>query len=142
MLINWKKPQAGVLVIPVIDGRAVVKNLTLIPGWNEIDDVDWAGAKESCKENIAKGFLVEKVEVQEIELPSDKPGPKKKEKKESFPGINELEANEAREVVQETFNLDTLNGWLKAESRNEIRAVIHNQIETVNTPKPKKGVGK
>jgi len=59
--------------------------------------------------------------------------------KEAQPvSLKELPANEAIDVIVETFRLDTLEEWKKVESRDEVRSAIANQIEAVNRP-PEKG---
>jgi hypothetical protein len=56
--------------------------------------------------------------------------------------LKEMKAQEALDIVLDTWNTETLAIWRKEESRDEIRAAISNQIELVNKPpKGKRNVG-
>jgi hypothetical protein len=150
MIVNWKKPGAGILTIPCItehQGRNVIsKTLVLIPGCNDIKDSDWKIARPQALGKIENG-LIEEVKVKvvkekiiekEIEK-KGKNGKKEiivemhKEKMEiEATELNDIPAKKAREVVKNAFNLTTLEKWLEKESRDEIRAVINNQMDLVN----------
>jgi hypothetical protein len=124
MIVNWKKEKAGVIVIPCMsEDNLVVDHITLLQGNNDIPDKLWEMAKNSVAHHIENGNIEEVVE--------------KKEGKSGSKGdkLKDLNAKKAKKVVLDTWNMETLNAWLEVESRDEIRATIHNQIEAVNNPK-------
>lgn len=154
MIVNWKKPGAGILTIPCIQKingvNVISKTLVLIPGHNDIPDKDWKIAKYSAKGKIETGLLeeivvktiVEKtIEKEVIKKIKAKNGKEEKvivievqKKKEEIDAteLKNIPAKKAREIIKDTWNLETLKNWLDKESRDEIRAVIYNQMETVN----------
>lgn len=143
MIINWKKPRAGVLIIPKIVNGQVVKNIQLLPGNNEISDEEWEAVKPNCQDHINAGNLIEMAvkKIEKMEEIEGKDGKKTKKfvKKEEGKKIKEINAKQAKEIVLDTWDLKTLEKWLNEEGRDEIRAIIHNQIEEVNNPKTNKG---
>jgi len=145
MIINWNKPKAGLKVISLLNKeKQISKTIRLLPGNNEIDDADWEVAKqnESIQRSMKAGYIkevfakaVEKDEDGNVK--KDKNGqPKVKEAPAKT--LNDLEAEEARAVVEDTYDIDALKKWLKAEGRDEIRAAIQNQIETIENAGAKK----
>jgi len=117
MIINWKKPQAGVLVIPVIKDEIIIKYLQLLPGNNQIEEADWELAKKNLQDKLDTGLIEEILED----------GKKIK-------NIKQLSAKKAKEVIKNTFDLDTLQNWQEEEGRDEVRAILYNQTEEINSP--------
>lgn len=149
MIINWKKPKAGVLIIPCINRNGkVVKHITLLPGHNTVNEKDWEQAKKFCKGKLEDG-LIEIVMSDKSDIKSLKPKRKKDKdssnednvKKSDTPAksIFELSAKKAKKIIADTFDLETLGKWLEEEGRDEIRALIHKQIEFVESPPIKDG---
>ena len=157
MIINWKKPKAGILVIPCINPKTGVheKYLTLLPGHNEVSTEDWEQAEGHCQDHIKNDFMevvTEKVEkeikvIKKVQVKNDKTGKmedKDTEVKETIvenkpaSSLKKLKPNKARKIVQETYNLETLQAWREIESRDEIRAVISNQIDSIENFKGNK----
>jgi hypothetical protein len=139
MLINWKRKKAGLNVVPIMKGGQVVKYVTLLRGINEVSEEDWEGMRKNLKRHLKVGnieIVSEKVEV----VKQDKDGKKEKSEKIVF-DLSGLTPKKAVETVKDTWNLDTLKGWLDKEGRDEVRAAIANQVENVENPKrlpPKK----
>jgi len=150
MIINWKKPKAGVKVIPLLsdDGR-IEKNIMFLPGYNEVSEADWNKARkhEQVQDYIKRGFFEEVGTVKEevVEVPvmdkkgkevKDEAGKVKTEKKKveviEEVKLSELDAEKALSIVNDTYMIDTLEAWRKEEGRDEIRAAIANQIEKIN----------
>lgn len=142
MIINWKKKNAGLLVISVIDKKGnITQTITLMPGHNEISDELWENIKVNSGVNhhIDNNNLVEVMEVEEmkpgVRVRIGKDGEEKKVVK-TTKSIHKMFAKKAKEIIQDTWNLPTLEKWLDNEGRDEIRAVIYKQIEKINNPKP------
>ena len=135
MIVIWKKPKAGLLVLPVVKDGEVVKKITLLLGANEVDKNDWEAAKASCKDHIENGWLEEVVEKIEEEKVDPKTKQKKKVSRKTYPTLNKLSAKKAVEIVEQTFDLATLKKWLEKEARDEIRAKLANKIDSIENYK-------
>lgn len=142
MIINWKKQNAGLLVVSVIDKKGnITRTITLMPGHNEITDDLWENIKVNSGVNhhIDGGNLIEVMEIEEMKPGGrtriGKDGEEKKVVK-TTKSIHKMFAKTAREIIQDTWDLPTLEKWLDGEGRDEIRAVIYKQIEKINNPKP------
>lgn len=59
MIVNWKKRNAGVLVLPCMQGSTRVKVIHILPGHNDVPDADWMMARDSAKRHMKDGVLVE-----------------------------------------------------------------------------------
>lgn len=144
MIINWKKQKAGLLVLSVIDKNGnITKTITLMPGHNEIDNELWENVKVNSGVNhhIDNGDLVEVMEVEEVQpggrVRIGKDGEEKKVVR-TTKSIHKMFAKKAREIIQDTWDLPTLEKWLDNEGRDEIRAIIYKQIELINNPRSNK----
>jgi len=148
MIVNWKKENAGTLIVPCVENKIIIKFLTILPGCNDIPDKFWNLAKTQgqIKYKTEKGLIeeikvkVEKETEKEIEVEKTIKGKKEiiteiKKTKELIDAteLKDIPAKKARDIVQDTWNLETLQQWMQKEHRDEIRAVIHNQIDTVNS---------
>lgn len=145
MIINWKK--INVKIIPAVKNGVVVGNVTLLPGNNEVDKDLWALARLNVLDQIKTKLCVEvatEVKVKETKLKDSKGKPTGEVKKETVitaKEFNKLSANEAEEVVADTFNLATLKKWMKKCKYDEVRTSIANKIDEVEkygTDKKKK----
>ena len=146
MIVSWKKEKggkdvAGVLVIPVMDEGTVVGHETLLPGHNEIDDDKWETIKKTTAitKHIEAGNIQEVYEEVEEEARSRRrgaAGDDKETKKiaKKVKKLTKMSPKKAREIVQDTWTLPTLEAWLDEEGRDEIRAVIQNQIQEIKNP--------
>jgi hypothetical protein len=137
MIINWKKAGAGVLVIPCMNtNRKVVKHMRLIPGHNDVRKKDYEQAEEHLKRYIDAGTM--EIIVEEVERKSAKPVKKGEERKsekvlKKVKNISKIKKSaKVLKIVQDTWDVDTLESWRIDEGRDEIRAAISNQIELVN----------
>jgi len=130
MIVNWKKPGAGLLVIPVVN---------LLPGHNDVPDDIWALGRKHCDNHLSAGNLVEIGEDKPVKVMEEQVNPEtgKKEKVSvekivtSPLTLKKMSPQKAIEVVKDTYSLDTLNKWRKEETRDEIRAELLNQIELI-----------
>jgi hypothetical protein len=136
MIVNWKKEKAGLLTVSKMIKGVIVKTISILPGHNEINDDDWEGIKGQLQSKIDEGHIevVAKEVVKEIELENGKT----KTKKSTATKLAELEPDQALEIVQNTFDIKTLQKWRKSETRDEIRAAVADQIEFVKNPNPNK----
>ena len=68
MIVNWKKENAGVLVLPCLENGVIDKYVTVLPGHNEVDNKDWAIARKAAARILKSGDLVELVELRTTKL--------------------------------------------------------------------------
>jgi hypothetical protein len=120
MIVNWKKPKAGLLVVPIVKDKQFLKYIQLLPGNNLVDDADWELAKVNLELKIEKGLL------EEISEDGKK-----------VSSLKDLSAKKAIEIIKGTWDLSTLRKWQEKEGRDEVRAVLHNQVDAVNTDSSK-----
>lgn len=71
MIINWKKPKAGVLVLPCMENGIRIKTIHLLPGHNEVDNTDWEQARPAAKEHMEAGNIVEFVKEKMVSIAED-----------------------------------------------------------------------
>lgn len=143
MILNWAKKNAGVLVVPCIKSKKVIKHLRLLPGVNStISEADWKQCEKFLNKHIERGdlIIVKGNKDKEAEPKKTKDGKLKEaelsiEKQKPAKGIQDLTIKEAKEIVKETFELESLEKYLDEEVRDEIRLLINKQIEKVNNPK-------
>lgn len=122
-------------------GNVAGGSIQLLPGNNLVDDNKWNVARKSVEAEIGKSIievaskLVEvQEEVEEMDEKTKKVTLKKVKKMVSkSKSLNELDANEASLIVEDTYSLDTLYKWKDGESRDSVRATILKQIEAVET---------
>ena len=126
MLINWK-PERMLFIDLIPVGEAKAKGLKpsksgirLFPGINEIKDTDWAIAREHVAGHIKLGNIIEIVE-------RTQPAPGKPVKVATK--LTELTPKKARALIAETNSPDTLQEWLNAEIREEVRLAISKRME-------------
>lgn len=125
MLIK-SKPERVVMVPKNTTKGKKVKSKDMVqflPGYNEIDDKDWNAIQKNCKKKLDSG---------DMEIL------KKDDEAVSFLEIAKEDPDSAREVIRATYRIDTLEKWRKETSRDELRAEIMNQIDTVKNHGRKK----
>ncbi len=144
MIIDYRKPKAGVLTIPlpmktakgqkgVNKGRNAShrkqKTIRLIPGINEIPDDVWNQVRDlkKIKFYLGEGHIVEKY-VEE-----------KKDAKEKVIAVEtkkvfaELESKEQELLIKDTFDLKLLGKWRK-KGNDFLKGVIDDQIDSIKNP--------
>jgi hypothetical protein len=155
MIVSNK--QNHIIHVPVNSGNLqAISNITLLPGGNEVDQDQWNLARENILSKIKKGLVVEEyAKIKEVEkevtlhktVEVNVEDPKTKEIKKEVKSVTEkkkvkkpvvdatpfkdLKAEEAEELVKETFSLDTLKKWKEQTSKESVRIVLLNQIEKV-----------
>lgn len=141
MIVNWKKKNAGINIIPLVkekNGKKnTVGNLMLLPGHNDIPDKKWKMAEPSCEKHIAAGDL----EI--INADWDKETKKKKtvkadDKKQTAESIRDVSPAKAKDIINNTYNIDTLSKWQEEETRDETRLQITKQIDKIKSHGSKK----
>jgi hypothetical protein len=130
MLIKLKsvsKDDKHVVMVPknttkgkMVKSKAMIQ---FLPGYNEIDEKDWNAIKNNCKRKLDSGDM----EILKVE-----------NKAVSFLEIAKEDPEGAREVIQATYRVETLERWRKETPRDELRAVIMNQIDTIQNHGKKK----
>jgi hypothetical protein len=134
MIIKWKKSNPK--VIPLLieksekDGKTgqIKGSILLMEGINCVKDEEWKAAAKNLDDRIDKPFIEVIEDAVEVQDPKN---PKKKVMK-SAKGLEKFEAKEAVKMVEDCFNIKTLEFWLDNEGRNEVRAAIAKKIEDIN----------
>jgi hypothetical protein len=123
MLLKWNPTR--IVVLPLVKTAEAHEaiNITrdqvnLLPGVNEISDDEWEIVRAHCKEMIRRGDL-------EI-LMKDVPAGKGKSK--TARNLTEMPSNEAKKLIAQAVNPDTLQKWEQEESREEIRTLIQRRM--------------
>lgn len=135
MIINNTKDR--VIIVPAAEHGILIDKVTLLPGNNEVDKKLWEAARKNVISHIRIGVIKEKhaeVKEKEIKLKDEKgklTGEIKKEMVLSVKEFNKLTANEAEEIIINTFNIETLEKWKKKTKYDEIRTLISNKIDEV-----------
>lgn len=105
--------------------------VTLVPGWNEMSDVDALAFRAAIKplKYEAKN-LIEFGEVSEPKQAGAKPVGKT---------LAQLTPEVAEATINETNDIALLEAWKKREKREDVRLAIANRIEEVKNYKPGEG---
>lgn len=119
----------GIIGVPYKNTKKgpVIGRVDLLPGNNDISKEIWEKARIECQSHIDRGVIVEKFAVVD--------GDKLKEVKE----FKELEPALKEEIVEDTYNENTLDEWKKEEGADSVRSAISNQKESIKKYEPKKG---
>ncbi len=127
----------GALALPITEEQRIVE---LSPGYNQIDDLDWSKVRKHALSRIKNGVIVEMVKrCAKKDIPEDVPEalilPDEKDTdKLNIPAaLSDIDnrGNRVTNVIQGTYHLPTLEGWLNSESRSDVRATIMQQINGV-----------
>lgn len=145
MIVNWKKKNAGLkYMVAQSKENARAGHIVLRPGYNDVPDALWNGAKHNL-ENDPEAKWIEEVSKQEVvdKLPKDFPerAATKKDGKfviEKSISIKDRKPEEAVAMIKKTINTETLDGWLKDAEKDEIRVEIKNQLDFIKNPKKEK----
>jgi hypothetical protein len=140
MLVNWTF--TGVKVIPV--GSGGKEMVVLGPGYNQVDDTQWAGCRDLVLCQIANGDIVE--EWQDVEKDGKEhknatfsvrhDDPKLASTTVRIPiTFKEITRKRIKDVIAETLNPKTLQAWYDDESRDDVRVLLFRQLEGVNSGK-------
>ncbi len=144
MLIDYKKPKAGILTIPLsmkkVKGQKGVnagrnashrkqKTIRLIPGINEIPDEIWNQIRglKKIKFYLEKKHIVEKYAEE------------KKDVKENVIMVKteklfvDLDSEEQELLVKDTFDLKLLDKWRK-KGNEFLKGVIDDQVDKIKNP--------
>lgn len=130
MIIKWKKSNPKVIpVLGNLKGKTgqIKSQVLLLEGINVVKDEEWELASQNLDDRIDMPFIEVIDDRVEIEDPKN---PKKKIVK-SNKGLEKFEAKEAKEMVEDCFNVKTLEFWLENEGRNEIRSLLHEKLDDI-----------
>jgi hypothetical protein len=123
-----KSNREGAIVVPYKDENDLgygQKFVNLVPGWNEIPIIIWREARKVVMDKIKSGLLVE--------WSKNKPNEDGKWEVEDI-SFRRLSPDKACSIVEECFNLGSLNTWLKGgdgveqETRDEVRLAIKERV--------------
>jgi len=135
-----KTNTSGALAVPIVEQN---RSVELSPGWNDIDNNDWALARKNVSRRIKSGEVVEQTKTVSLkDIPVDIPDtlrlPDEKDTgKYQIPvAISEIgnQNNKVINIIKETYHIPTLKKWLQIEStRSDVRTAIMQQIDNVNS---------
>jgi len=137
MVVDWK--QTRIKRVPCLGSKTGKDHIDLLPGLNQVDDSDWALAKNHLTSDHDKQFLKEV--VQEVEVKSKETGKKTTKKTSKF---IEFSPEQATKAIEDCFNVKTLQSWKRGEERTDIRFAIDERIKEIKEKRidEKKIVGK
>lgn len=159
MIIEWKKNCLKIIPLTKDAGEAVKRlgknKIILLPGNNEIDDVVWDSIKEykSIQKSLESGqikikeYSTKEVEKKEMVEEENEKGEKKKvEKKTKIKVVKgktlkDLDPDKAREIVENTYDIPTLEKWRNDEGRADIRNMIDDKIKEIKDYKIDPNIG-
>ena len=144
MILDYRKPNAGVLTIPLpmkgVKGQKGVnagrnashrkqKTVTLVPGINEISDDTWNQIRglKKIKFYLSENYLVEKFSEE------------KKDAKDKVISIEtkipfeKLESEEQEALIKETYDLKLLAKWRK-KGNDFLKGIIDDQVKSIKDP--------
>ena len=133
MIVRWKENR--VKVIPFRGGKGkdgklgpILGKVTLLPGINDIKDEHWRLARVEVASDLRRKRIEEIKDQVTV-----KKATKTEDEKVEIKGvsINDLNPNEAEDLIDETYSLTTLREWKQGTAKESLRAKIINQIEIV-----------
>jgi len=144
MIVNWTGTHVnGTSVVEkMATGNMMsTKTIVLVPGYNEIPDDIWNKVSATFSDIIQSGKLLvigakANKDTKSIEN-EDGTTEVVETMTEVGTPLRRLRPDQAREAVLHCFNFNTLELWLKgnanyeAETRDEIRALIKDQLEKI-----------
>lgn len=129
MLVKWTEER--IKGIPKADNMGMV---ILVPGYMEVEDSNWAKARERVMKDIESGRIVEEWMKIVPEQKADFALVYMDDKKQWFAPAKLSNINRPRvaEVVKETYHVPTLLGWMDEELRQDVRLHIMKQLVEVD----------
>jgi hypothetical protein len=129
MIIRWKK--SNPVTIPLVGSGKIAPSgkIRLLEGLNKVNPDEWEIAKKHLKgfqekyyDEIKDDIKIKKKVIQ---------GGKEVEKEVMVMGLSGFEAEEAIEMIDDCFNVDTLKAWQEKEDRDEIRAALKEKLDAI-----------
>jgi hypothetical protein len=137
MMLFWTGD--GAKVIPRLDAsRDIVGDVVLAPGWNQVADEEWMQARETAKPDIENGRIVEEWVKAEKSKAGAEPLISTELDGVLFvpAALKDINRPKVIDVVKATYHVPTLQNWLDAELRQDVRLEIYNRIDSI-TKHPK-----
>jgi len=105
----------------------VIGDFRLLPGCNDVNQKEWEDLFKAKKINNSdvKVKLYELDKIPGIEIISFK-----KEDKEFF-DFAELPEKKRRDIIENTFNIKTLEKWIMEEPENSLKYIMEKRIEGI-----------
>ena len=151
MLVNWTYGDVNIVPLSKLDARGIARPVgqyTLLPGINDIPENKWEQIKLGVKNSPYQGFLkVVKSKIVEVEKEveevvknkttgkTEKKKIKKKVKEEKAISFDKIDNDEALALIDECYNLETLEMWRKLDIEKNIKNAIDEKAEAINTGK-------
>ncbi len=127
MIVNLKKP-----------GMVNLGNkVTLKPGPNSVDLKMWKEKRNHpiIKHYIEEGLIVEEQDIEEVEAIGEDASAQKKAEIEH---LKTLKVPQAKQLVEETTNVELLKAWSDVEDRNQVKSALKKQLEKLTEPAEKR----
>ena len=126
MLIKWNGKGPLSLILKASGSKPKI----LVPGVNKFTKEEWEEFKEHPH---IKRYMEEK--PPKFELVSEKePKPEEKaaaEEKGEAVDLSQFSNKDAKEVIEETLNVELLKEWKKTENRKSLVAAIDKQLDSL-----------
>ncbi len=123
MLLKWNENRILFAELFPVDGaQPEGSNIKLLPGVNEISEVNWKCLKGHVQHHLASGALAVLEEKTQT-------GPGKPQQVAS--GLKDLSPKKAWALIQETHNPDTLNKWLNDNISDVVRHYVEERIKAL-----------
>lgn len=68
MIVNWKRKNAGVLVLPCMRNGKCIKKIHILPGHNDVPEDDWGLTRNSALQHIRNGNIEEVIKKVEVKV--------------------------------------------------------------------------
>jgi len=130
MILKWNKKCLKVIPVKGKKSNNIKSKIVLMFGYNDIIDEYWPLIEPIVQDRLDDGML--EVIAQEKEVTRKGPGGKERNVVEKKPiPFSELSSVKADKLIEETFNLKTLEKWLKKETRDEVRLSLKERIDYI-----------
>lgn len=145
VLVKWNKPNVWSIATGIGDGSVV----QLVPGVNHVPVDQWDLIKNhpeiKARQELdyidpEQGKVKMLVLVKPtVKIEGDEPlSESKKEEKEVAEGLSDLNVDDARKLVRETYNTQVLRDWAEDEARGTVLKQIEKQLEKIEKEREKK----
>jgi len=128
MIVKWTEER--IKVIPKNDKTGMI---ILAPGYIEVEDANWAKARDLVANRIAKGDIVEEWKKITPEQKIDFAITIKDGNQTMAPAkFGDLQRPRCKDIILETYHVPTLSKWLDEDMRQDIRLLLMKQLLVVD----------
>ena len=132
MIVQWTNDNAK--VIPRLDGNlAIVGNVVLAPGFNDVPDVEWMEARDTAKRDIDTGRITEEwVKAEKVKGSAEPLLSREVDGVVMVPAVlKDINRPRVIDLVKNTYHVPTLNKWIDEELRQDVRREIMRRLDEI-----------